>query len=237
MKKLYFLDEEEKNRILNIHESATKRQYLSEQFGVGQSYTSPSELTAIKNNKTKQNTGFGNVQPTNDVNPLSAKNLGFTPKQNTQIPNPQERQTNITKLYCGLKNGIITTGKYTNVKWNNYVSDWKVTPNEIEIAKKTCPKSNNLQQYRQQVVDKTNENTKAIQKLLGLPETGVMDSSLLQKINEKLNGKPQEAPKSEPLQQLTPSGVKTSQLTTMTPEQLSTGLQQKAAAATAGLKK
>jgi hypothetical protein len=31
MKKLYFLDEEEKQRILNIHESATKRQYLSEQ--------------------------------------------------------------------------------------------------------------------------------------------------------------------------------------------------------------
>jgi hypothetical protein len=31
MKKLYFLDEEEKNRILNIHESATKRQYLNEQ--------------------------------------------------------------------------------------------------------------------------------------------------------------------------------------------------------------
>ena len=30
MKKLYFLDEEEKQRILNIHESATKRQYLME---------------------------------------------------------------------------------------------------------------------------------------------------------------------------------------------------------------
>jgi hypothetical protein len=30
MKKLYFLDEEEKNRILNLHESATKKQYLSE---------------------------------------------------------------------------------------------------------------------------------------------------------------------------------------------------------------
>jgi hypothetical protein len=30
MKKLYFLDEEEKNRILNLHEGATKRQYLSE---------------------------------------------------------------------------------------------------------------------------------------------------------------------------------------------------------------
>jgi hypothetical protein len=31
MKKLYFLDENEKNRILNLHESATKRQYLREQ--------------------------------------------------------------------------------------------------------------------------------------------------------------------------------------------------------------
>jgi hypothetical protein len=30
MKKLYFLDEEEKGRILNLHESATKNQYLSE---------------------------------------------------------------------------------------------------------------------------------------------------------------------------------------------------------------
>ena len=36
MKKLYFLDEEEKNRILNLHESATKRQYLSEQISQGQ---------------------------------------------------------------------------------------------------------------------------------------------------------------------------------------------------------
>lgn len=30
MKKLYFLDEEEKGRILNLHEDATKRQYLNE---------------------------------------------------------------------------------------------------------------------------------------------------------------------------------------------------------------
>jgi hypothetical protein len=30
MKKLYFLDEEEKSRVLSLHESATKRQYLSE---------------------------------------------------------------------------------------------------------------------------------------------------------------------------------------------------------------
>jgi hypothetical protein len=35
MKKLYFLDEEEKNRILNSHENATKRLYLSEQIKKG----------------------------------------------------------------------------------------------------------------------------------------------------------------------------------------------------------
>ena len=36
MKKLYFLDEEEKNRILNLHEGATKRHYLNEQQEGGQ---------------------------------------------------------------------------------------------------------------------------------------------------------------------------------------------------------
>jgi hypothetical protein len=51
MKQLYFLDEDEKNRILNLHESATKRQYLSEQptfdFGqktVGQETVGPKTL-------------------------------------------------------------------------------------------------------------------------------------------------------------------------------------------------
>jgi hypothetical protein len=44
MKKLYFLDEDEKSRILNLHESATKKQYLPEaSFGssgwVSVSYT------------------------------------------------------------------------------------------------------------------------------------------------------------------------------------------------------
>jgi len=40
------------------------------------------------------------------------------------------------------------------------------------------------------------DTTKKIQALLGLEQTGNMDSGLLQKINDKLNGKSQEAPKS-----------------------------------------
>ena len=116
---------------------------------------------------------------------------------------------------------------------------------EFKTGVSTEDKAKKLQQYKQQIITNTSNTTKQIQKFLGLPETGIMDSGLLQKINEKLNGKPQEAPKAdvttqpkaEPLQQLTPAGVKTTQLTTMTPEQLSAGLQQKAAAATAGLKR
>jgi len=47
MKKLYFLDEEEKNRILNLHESATKRQYLSEQQTTGYTQLRESDLKKI----------------------------------------------------------------------------------------------------------------------------------------------------------------------------------------------
>jgi len=44
MKNLFILNEEEKNRILNLHESATKRHYLNEQsLDLGQSETQPTE--------------------------------------------------------------------------------------------------------------------------------------------------------------------------------------------------
>ena len=142
MKKLYFLDEEEKQRILNIHESATKRHYLTELLGG----------VSIPNNS------------------------------------PEERQKNITKVYCGLKNGVITAGTYKDAKWDVYVKELNVLPKEIDIAKKSCPKTNNPQQYKQQIINKTTDTTKQIQGLLGLEKTGVMDSSLLQKINTKLNG-------------------------------------------------
>ena len=61
MKKLYFLDEEEKNRILNLHESATKRQYLSEQ-------TTTISSDAIQ--KTMKDLGV-NQEVINQVNSIS----------------------------------------------------------------------------------------------------------------------------------------------------------------------
>lgn len=48
MKKLYFLDEEERQRILNIHESATKRQYLKED-GENETRKNANQIDSIMN--------------------------------------------------------------------------------------------------------------------------------------------------------------------------------------------
>jgi hypothetical protein len=269
MKKLYFLDEEEKNRILSIHESATKRQYLSEQIPFPQMPPNPYK-TALDNMKGNANwDGKYSCVPRQGVKPTKLKDgstmyviNGVKYYSNgrkkmadgkmsnyaceTEFLKEGERQTNITKVYCSVKNGMITTGSLKNSPWNDYVKSFKITSQEIETAKKSCSKTNKTKQSsgnRQQIISQTENNTKAIQKLLKLPETGIMDTTLLQKINEVLNGGGQQSqprPQVEPIQQLTPAGVKTQQLTTMSPEQLTAGLQQmqqKAAAATAGLKR
>ena len=46
-KKLYFLNEEEKNRILNLHESRTKKQYLNEQTYGGVSQAAVDAILAV----------------------------------------------------------------------------------------------------------------------------------------------------------------------------------------------
>jgi hypothetical protein len=256
MKKLYFLDEEEKNRILNIHESATKRQYLSEQNPL-QSPPNPyqNSLDIMKgeaNWKGKyscvRNQG---IKPTKlpdgssmyVINGVKYYNNGRKKMADGQMSNytcetefikEGERQANITKVYCSVKNGMITTGSLKNSPWNDYVKSFKITSQEIETAKKSCAKTKKSSGNRQQIISQTENNTKAIQRLLKLPETGIMDTTLLQKINEVLNGggqQSQQRPKVEPVSQLTQQGVTTPQITTMSPEQLTAGLQQQQKAA------
>jgi ferritin-like metal-binding protein YciE len=220
MKKLYFLNEEEKNRILNLHESATKRQYLNEQKDIEQKMKELGAKISVDLSTRLVKAGLNSV-----------------------------RQKVVGVIFCSVKNGVITAdNEYKGKKWDDFVKDFTITNQDIETAKKACPKKNNSQQYKQQIITKTSDTTKQIQALLKLDPTGVMDSGLLQKINDKLNGKPQEAPKSdanaqprpkvEPVQQLTQAGVNTQQITTLNPEQLTAGLQQmqqKVAASTAGL--
>jgi hypothetical protein len=216
MKKLYFLNEEEKNRILNLHESATKRQYLNEQNDIEQKMKELGAKISFDLSARLVTAGLNSV-----------------------------RQKVVGVIFCSVKNGVITAdNEYKGKKWDDFVKDFTITNQDIETAKKACPKKNNSQQYKQQIVTKTTDTTKQIQVLLGLDPTGVMDSGLLQKINDKLNGKPQEAtksdvatqprPKVEPLQtSLKPAGVVQQQLTTPSPEQLTAGLQQQQKAAEA----
>lgn len=97
MKKLYFLNEEESNRILNLHKEATKRQYISEELpftSVDISSTktpsnkAPSEPIAYdgwfgstKTNDTNQNPFFPNLNtPPASTTPPPAKSTGYVNK-------------------------------------------------------------------------------------------------------------------------------------------------------------
>jgi hypothetical protein len=178
MKKLYFLNEEEKNRILNLHESATKRQYLGEQ----------------------DNSPFGGIPSVDDINPLSAKNLipGLKREDNweTTYSCVPSQGVKPTKLSDGstkyLINGVtyynngrkkLANGTMTGYTCSTEFKD-KSTPN----SPLSQDKAKKAQEYKQQIVTKTSDITKQIQGLLGLDPTGEMDTGLLQKINTKLNG-------------------------------------------------
>jgi|688.fasta_scaffold173628_2 hypothetical protein len=110
MKKLYFLDEEEKGRILNLHESATKNQYLSEQVGVGQTFTPPSWATTEVEKAI--------VDPAKKA----------------------ERIKNISKIVCSLDGDKITTkgSQFNGKSWVDYVTKFKITSAEEAQAKKLC---------------------------------------------------------------------------------------------------
>ena len=157
MKKLYFLDDEEKQRILNIHESATKRQYLSEQQKPTQAELDKrearwdSDLNCVKKHPKAIKTVRADNTTSYDINGVRYFNDGI------KITSDKKR----APYSCA--------------------TEFKTTVSTEDKAKK-------VQQYKQQVVTKTKENTIAIQKFLGLEQNGIMDSALLQKINDKLNG-------------------------------------------------
>lgn len=99
MKKLYFLDEEEKNRILNLHESATNRQYLSEQ---GFNINDPLGMNAITKNPIVQGPAGDPYQymKWGDKFWYAKKNTGKNPNW-TEIKTPKGIEAVKTKLYSG----------------------------------------------------------------------------------------------------------------------------------------
>jgi ribosomal protein L13E len=55
--------------------------------------------------------------------------------------NLTDRQKTINFEYCNVKNGKIENAKSSSngITWQNYVSTYKITPEEIAVAKPTCP--------------------------------------------------------------------------------------------------
>jgi hypothetical protein len=136
MKKLYFLDKEEKSRILNLHESATKNQYLIEK-----------DLTA---DDWKNSIAKANATAQLQLNPLGAiadpeirKAMFGTNTVEAAITNPDkkaERIKNISKIVCSLKGDTITSkgSQFNGKSWVDYVTRFKITSTEEAQAKKLC---------------------------------------------------------------------------------------------------
>ena len=92
MKKLYFLNEEESDRILNLHKDATKKQYINETISKTQAEIDAENvasnkvptanidyLSGNKTNNTNQNPFFPKVN-TSSTTPPPAKSTGYVDK-------------------------------------------------------------------------------------------------------------------------------------------------------------
>lgn len=223
MKKLYFLDEEEKNRILNIHEGATKRQYLNERDAVK---NDGSKLESIKSVLV----GLG-------LKPLEQKTLppGYINLGTNSIPNLQVNTTLGWFVFLSFKpggywtpnnfvlqnkNGVITIGTWDfdklYMKKSGVVNvadkDFNdiIPLSQLKPADSTTKKDNEqpvvnnntkTEKKKPAVVDRKKLNQqqlasrlKQTQISLGLPESGALDNATLQAMITKLSPRPQVQP-------------------------------------------
>ena len=170
MKKLYFLDEEERNRILNIHETATKNQYLNEQVSIGQWYTAPGETTggeldkaiADPAKKAERIKNISRIVCSLKGDKITNKNSQFNGKSwvdyitSQQITSQEEAQArklcstggderlyNISKIVCSVDDSgkiIAPNSKLNGTMFTDYIRTYKITSQEVEKAKTLCGK-------------------------------------------------------------------------------------------------
>ena len=221
MKKLFLISEEEKNRILNIHSNAVKRQYLSEQRS---DYAMDQQANAIARSAGIRSQG--DYEKVANVTKKAAT-LG------TPASKPKVSQDELNKREARWKSDLICVTKQPGVKkipltdgTNAYKIGEVIYYNtgrkkvdgkmysyncNTEFVKKGTKSGGDIQKRRTEIINKTTENTKQIQKLLGVPETGQMDTGLLQLINTKLKGETQ-----QPRQKLEPINLKSAGVVTNT---------------------
>lgn len=113
MKKLYFLNEEEKERILNLHKERTKKQYLN-------------ELDVISNYSPNPITQWGNVVKdiTRGLNSEQSKGGGAIPQPTEDITMPDPGTwTGVAQRSFMLLINQYSSGK-NRWRWRNMVTKW-----------------------------------------------------------------------------------------------------------------
>jgi len=151
-KKLYFLNEEEKNRILNLHESRTKKQYLiSEQL-----YQKPEWMKNISTKgtlNTEELKTFKNIKPQWDMARPVAKACKTLGNLEDRIVDTDEQIKNIVERIFEIfeKSGHIA---YMNTEvannMGNVMKDFKSIPDlcyGIQISSSIIPSDNRLRQW------------------------------------------------------------------------------------------
>jgi hypothetical protein len=125
MKNLYSLNDEEKQRILNLHENVGKKQYLSEDLETAAGYAA---LGAISGAKTL---------------------LGITDKAIADPTKKAERIKNISKIVCSLKGDVINNkdSQFNGKSWTDYVTRFNITSTEEAEAKKLCATGGDARLY------------------------------------------------------------------------------------------
>ena len=212
MKKLYFLNEDEKNRILNLHENMTQRQYLMEtpltdlysklpeeskkKFNALDNSTIPAGTDEKTFLTTLSSLSLNEFNQYNQI--LSLRKTPYTSFQNMINGEFEKDNWNEVSQVINIlkKIGINSTSVKVNV--NDFrVGSFKIIPQSTKqpVTSKTVPGTQpskpqvqpKTQQRNQQIIQQTQNTTKEIQKLLGQNQTGNLDSSNVERMISILN--------------------------------------------------
>ena len=168
MKKLYFLDEEEKQRILTIHENATKKQYLNEELPGTENSVTLGELDKAISDPAKKGERIKNISRivcSLNGDKITAKGSQFngtswvdyvtkfniTSAEEAQAKKlcstgGDERLYNIAKMACSVDASgkiVAPNSKQNGVMFTDYIRMYKLTGEEVAKAKQLCGKLGN----------------------------------------------------------------------------------------------
>lgn len=200
MKNLYFLDEEEKNRILSIHESIAKKQYLTEQETEVQKiarnlyagFRGPGTNTTLTSGLPAWISRIKDIPTYNAVNAqLALQGGGYSDipsminGETIDVPGMKSIIAHLKSIGIQSTADISKTGDWLNkgtfkvtstTPITNAKKEKPATETKTQVVDPKIVQQQKLQQRRKQITQQTQNTTKEIQKLLGQDATGNLDS-------------------------------------------------------------